>query len=52
MLERLWVVVVVIGYLGAGGLLFQLIEPPPPQPKQHITKYTDNCLNQLWIITG
>ncbi|XP_014246338.1 TWiK family of potassium channels protein 9-like [Cimex lectularius] len=51
MLERLWVVLVVVGYLGAGGLLFQLIEPPPPNPKLPISKYTENCLNQLWTIT-
>lgn len=52
MLERLWVVLVVVGYLGAGGLLFQLIEPPPPPPKHSVSKYTEACLNQLWIITG
>lgn len=54
--ERIWlVVVVVIGYLGAGGLLFQALGPPPypaPPYAATISRHTEACLNQLWAITG
>ncbi|CAH1398860.1 unnamed protein product [Nezara viridula] len=54
--ERVWLVVAVVtAYLGAGGLLFQALGPPPPPAPPYaaaVRRYTESCLNQLWLITG